>query len=543
MMRRLLLLVSLVGALLGAALSVAAPAWADTPAPGPNPTATPGPPTSLQYKVSVTSYSTNAAGTVTPQTPFTDVLTVDCSSRPCSIQAFAAMTLDVPGTTTKVFPGSGTACGQNFRGTETVTVTVDANGFVGTLDQLGSGVQDCGSGNTAETYAEHEDLKGVLIAGDPCLVGGPCATASAAPTAANGSGAPSAHTFASPGTLSTLPTVADATRPANLVWAVALTVVLVILVALPTNLLNSAVEHGTERLAAWRRRIRPSAVPSPVEPVETPDATTTPEKPVRFAGWPLAATGVLAASLISSFVDPSFGFNAGSIRTFLSILVSFLLDAVAGWFLLIWLVRRTTPTATAHFRFAPATLLIVIAAVAFTRITGFQPGIVFGLVAGVAFGTVVATSDKAKHALVTLGFGFAIAVVGWIGYSVLAPAGDVNAAIVFIRETLSSMAIGGIAALPIALIPLRGLTGHTIFEWSKWAWGAAYGIGLFGFFFVLMPFPFAWKGVPLSIGVWIGLYLLYAVIAIGGWLLLARPWEKAVAADAAEGKTAEPERA
>ena len=95
MMRRLLLLVSLVGALLGAALSVAAPAWADTPAPGPNPTATPGPPTSLQYKVSVTSYSTNAAGTVTPQTPFTDVLTVDCSSRPCSIQAFAAMTMEL----------------------------------------------------------------------------------------------------------------------------------------------------------------------------------------------------------------------------------------------------------------------------------------------------------------------------------------------------------------------------------------------------------------------------------------------------------------
>ena len=253
----------------------------------------------------------------------------------------------------------------------------------------------------AEADAAHEDLTGTLISGDPCLVGGPCASATPASVAGTPLATTTPRTFATPGVLSLLPTITEASRPVNLAWAVALTVILVLLIALPTSLLNTAVEHGTERLGAWRKRIWPAL---------TREARTS--KPVAFSGWPLAAAGVLVASLISSFVDPGFGFNGASVRTFLSILVSFLLDAVAGWFLLIWLVRRAIPSATARFQFAPATLLIVVAAVLFTRLTGFQPGIVFGLVAGVAFGAVVATADKARNALIGLGYSFVVAVIG-----------------------------------------------------------------------------------------------------------------------------------
>jgi hypothetical protein len=265
-----------------------------------------------------------------------------------------------------------------------------------------------------------------------------------------------------------------------------------------------------------------------------PDASAS--RPVRFAGWPLAAGGLVIASFISSFVSPSFGFNGSSLRVFLSILASFLLDAAVGWFIVIWLVRRTAPNVTAAFRFVPATLVIVVVAVLFSRLTGFQPGIVFGLVAGVIFGSALAVADKAKVALVPLAYSFTAALVGWVGYSIMtAVVGQHPGALVlFVQETLSAVTIAGIAALPIALVPLRGLAGYDIFRWNRWAWGAAYAAGVFGFFFVLMPRPFSWASVGLSIWVWGALFLLYALIGVGLWLLVLKPWKKPATADAVE---------
>ena len=82
------------------------------------------------------------------------------------------------------------------------------------------------------------------------------------------------------------------------------------------------------------------------------------------------------------------------------------------------------------------------------------------------------------------------------------------------------------AVLPVALFPLRGMTGHDIFLWNRAVWAIAYAIGLIGFFFVLMPMPFAWQGVPLELGVWVGLYLLYAVGAVAIWAVVTRPWDR-----------------
>ncbi len=334
------------------------------------------------------------------------------------------------------------------------------------------------------------------VSGDLCLLDGSCTPAV------------TLHAVEAddPSVLSALTTPAAAAEPANLLWAAAVATVLVLLVAFPTHLLNSAIEHGTERAGAWWRARRAATA-------------------LRVRnGWPVAALGLVAASVISGFVSPDFGFNAASIRVFASILLSFVLEAVVGWLLVIWLVRRLSPDATPSIRFAPLTLLIVAAAVLFTRLTGFQPGIVFGLVAGVTFGAALATSGKAKAALATLGVAFGLAVLAWIGYGLLD--GVEGAGLVFVRETLSSVAIGGIAALPIALVPLRGLTGYEVFAWKRWAWITAYAVGLLSFFLVLMPRPFSWAEVPLSIGAWIGIYLAYAAVAVGLWLALVRPWTK-----------------
>ena len=355
-------------------------------------------------------------------------------------------------------PAAGDVCSNTEGWIEAGDFVVSFSDRVMTFsrESLGSGERDCPDGTTVGWDAARLAGTATLTTGDACVFFGGCPTAAAiAPRDARTT--PKNHGISDAGTLSTLPTPAVALSPANLAWATAMTVVLVLLVAFPTHLLNVAVEHATERVAAWRRRV--------------------PKVPVR-SGWLLAGAGVVAASVISVFVDPAVGFNGTSIRSFLSILLSFVLVEVVAW-LLVMLLGRRLPGANPVLRFAPATLLIVLAAVIFTRVTGFQPGIVFGLVAGVTFGA-----------------------------------------------ALAATAIAGIAALPIALLPVRGLAGAEIFRWNRVLWAVGYAVGLFGFFVVLMPKPFSWAGVPLSIWTWVGIYLAYAFVAVGGWLALMQPWKR-----------------
>ncbi len=487
--------------------------------------------------------------------------TVDCSGSPCTIvvkgtdpSTAAVLTISGPqplplvnGTASAHVDGPSNAlCFDDVitPGEFTATATGDTITVSYAFDHQPD--LTCPDGSqvlSVDGYVYHAVL--TAPAGSGCLATGSCPTptpaatstptATALPAAASGPLRVIPHPirFADPSTLSLLPTTATALSAPNILWAAAATVVLALLISFPSHLLNSATEAGTDRVSTWwrsRRRLLRELRDgeATVAPGEAPENPSVPPKPVNLAGWPLAAAGVLAASLISSFVNPSFGLNAASVRVFLSILVSFLLDAVAGWFLLILLVRRATPSATARFRFAPASLLIVIVAVLFTRVTGFAPGIVFGLVAGVTFGAIAATADKARHTMVTLGYSFVLAIIAWAGYSAIAETAGVHPAapLVFAQETLSSMAIGGLAALPIVLVPVRGMPGYAIWNWNRWIWASGYVLGLFGFFVVLMPKPFSWATVGLSIWTWVGLYLAYAITSVVLWLVITRPWKR-----------------
>ncbi|WP_295576886.1 hypothetical protein [uncultured Microbacterium sp.] len=321
-----------------------------------------------------------------------------------------------------------------------------------------------------------------------------------------------------PSMLSGLATPATAgTAPVQLALAVLLTVVLVLLVAFPTALLNSAVESGSERLSGWWARRR----------APHPDTTASEPRAAAWArSWWWAASGVVIASVITAFADPQFGLNPGSGRVVLSILVSFAVDVVLGWALVVWIMSRVNPGSTHVYSFRPLTLLVVVAAVLFTRLTGFEPGIVFGLVAGVAFGAIAGRSAEAKSALVTLGYAFVLALVAWVVYGVVAGTSGESFLATLLVETLAAVAVGGMAALPIALIPLRGMPGHAIWLWNRWVWAGCYAVGLIAFFIVLMPMPFSWDEVGWELGAWIAVYLVYALTAVTAWLLVTRPWRR-----------------
>jgi len=366
---------------------------------------------------------------------------------------------------------------------------------------------------------------------------------------------------AAPSVLWTLPTAAQApVSPFQLALAAAVTIILVLLVAFPASLLNSAVETASEKLGAWRRarraRVRDAharqggegradavgAVPPGSGPASASVAPSVPTSDRAFSRpWLFAALGVVAAAVISCFVDPEFGVNPGSLRVLLGIVIAFVIDVIIGWSVTAWIARRIAPRATTTFHFAPLSLVVVVLAVVFTRMTGFEPGIIFGLVAGIVLGY-AAAGAKGKVALALAGYTLGAGIVGWLLYSLLAPALVAQQAFwsALVIDTLSALAIAGVAAAPIMLLPVRGLAGRDVFAWSRWAWGGAYAAGLVMFFFVLMPMPFSWEEVSLSLWAWVGIYLAYVAVAVGGWLVIVQPWVRAAPeADRAAATTLE----
>lgn len=519
------------------------------------------PPVTLRYSVTEENRTVGAdlpAGAPGPRTGEHQVL-LSCVAEACQIvskfgfgfveSGFTDGTFAVPGTATLTQVESGSACDiPNAQRAASATFTFTSTGMSGTARYEPMTAVNCPDGATQATYygTEVVILSSALEEGACYFTAEGCSVSASSdvpinatdgsdvgtgglPVASGSSSHIADGDAAAPSILSTLVAPANAgTAPLQLGFAALLTIVLVLLIAFPTALLNSAVETGTGRLDGWRRARVARGVPAATSaPVSRP--------------WWWACLGIVLAAFISAFIDPGFGFNPGSMRVVLSILVSFVIDVGLGWVLVIWLMHRANPGATHSFVFRPVTLLVVVAAVVFCRLTGFEPGIVFGLVAGVAFGAMVGKAAEARAVLVTLGYAFGVAVVAWLLFGALGGGASGESVVgTFMSETLASLAIGGMAALPVALFPVRGMAGHTLWMWSRRAWAAAYAVGLFAFFVVLMPMPFAWDSVGLDLWAWIGIYLAYAIGAVTIWLLVTKPWARP--SDAAQQEeTPEPE--
>jgi hypothetical protein len=380
-------------------------------------------------------------------------------------------------------------------------------------------------------------FEGVLTSGDACALTFSC------PAATGGFGsrpggvqglAAGDGSIGAPSVLSTLAKPAQSISTQQVVTAVVVTLVLVVLMGLPTTLASNASEKALDRITAWWAKVRTRARNRERVVEEDPVAEEYPMAEAAPAGWWVRVTGfgrglpitiatVIVASFLGGFSDPGFGTTVGTWRMWASMLAGIGIDIAIGW-LAFYALNRALHKASITFEAKVGSLVIVVLTVIFTRTTGFQPAIVFGAVAGVAFATTMA-NQKIRLTLTSLGWGFGLGLAAWIAYAnITAPAAD-HVWAVLGYETLSSLTIAGIAALPLTLIPVRGMSGWDIFAWRRWAWGICYGVGLLAFFLVVMPMPFAWGEVQASLATWIAMFAAYAAVATAFWLIMTKPWK------------------
>lgn len=234
-----------------------------------------------------------------------------------------------------------------------------------------------------------------------------------------------------------------------------------------------------------------------------------------------SALGIIGvASLIFCFADPDFGLDLASLRLFVAcflalVVVCVVAAVIARRYLDVrWRLRSILEV-------QPLGLILGIIGIIVTRLLDFSPGIMIGLVVGLALAGSVEGRDHARAVATFSTAVLGISVLAWVGYSVLlgmlggAPSGFVDA---LALDTLAAIPAEGLGALLVGLLPLRGLDGAEVWSHSKLGWAALYGISLTAFWLIIVADDGNWGELGSSVAGWGTVLIVFALVAVGVYL-------------------------
>lgn len=338
---------------------------------------------------------------------------------------------------------------------------------------------------------------------------------------------------------------AETLTRAGLTTIVAL--VLAILIALPTELVESTISKNHSRLAGYTRRLLPvrsrgSRRRPLMEGGEHQPNTDAPDAPIGFrllgdaSKW-WSVPVLIAGSVIAGFAEPDFGINWMSLRLVITMFVAFLIVNLGGTFLTWLITRRHTGSEKPRLKARPFYLLLILLTVLFARTVTIEPALVFGTLLAIDYGIRLSKTRSAWATIIGAAYAIVLGLAAWVGYTVIAQfkladvenltqidnqyTFQVYTAISFTQTGLGELAsvicVQALSTVPIALLPLAFLSGSALWQWNKWVWVATYAVGLAAYSFVLVPLPMAWEGISQSLALWIGVLLTYAILAVGLW--------------------------
>jgi Zn-dependent protease len=198
---------------------------------------------------------------------------------------------------------------------------------------------------------------------------------------------------------------------------------------------------------------------------------------------------VLGGAFIGGFNDPTFGVNGHSLETYVGVLLTFIVGIATttvvglGYRRLRHLEGRPGPRAI------PVGLAVAVGCVIVSRATNFEPGYLYGIVAGVVFSPELKANEKGHEVALTSLATLCVAVVSWaiwmpvqesVRVSHASPAG-------LIADTLlAALFVSGVINTVFNLLPFESLAGRSLFRWHRGAWAAVFLAAIFLVFEVLL---------------------------------------------------------
>jgi hypothetical protein len=271
----------------------------------------------------------------------------------------------------------------------------------------------------------------------------------------------------------------------------ALGVGFIVLIALPLRLLAGALRGRIPRLnhrLAGRNR-----------------HTARDDSPI-LNPW-VTAAGALAASVLLAALAGGIQSEARYLRLAIAIGIALAVLNGVGIALAAKLSGRALGWAPA-LRLVPFFLVVAALSALISRGGGIQPPIIVGAVIGVAASSAPRAAQGAV-ALAQLGTLTALALAGWLAHSAI---GAVDGFwLSFTSETLAALCIACLGSVVLLLLPVSGMPGQLLYEWSRLAW---VGVALVAAT-VAATVVAASPAFPLALV--LGLSLGFATVALATW--------------------------
>jgi sugar lactone lactonase YvrE len=241
----------------------------------------------------------------------------------------------------------------------------------------------------------------------------------------------------------------------------------ILLIAFPAQLFNATFEQHVDEIRGGLRRIRPRLGHLPSFR--------------RRRTWVAYAGLTLAVAFVYAFLDPDFPTGGGSVELYLGVILGLLLTTLvfAGAEVAYMQVRHRD---RGRLRLFPEALAIAVVCVAISRLAGFQPGYLYGVVVGVVFALELAREEEGRRAALTAAWLLVLGLTAWLVQTpVHDRALDAGSALPIrvLDVALVTTFTAAIETVAFGLVPLRFLAGAKLFEWSRVAWAALIGTGIF----------------------------------------------------------------
>ncbi|MEP6479617.1 MAG: FGLLP motif-containing membrane protein, partial [Rhodoglobus sp.] len=282
-----------------------------------------------------------------------------------------------------------------------------------------------------------------------------------------------------------------------------------LLVAFPTELLQSTITENYERVFGW------------LEPIKRRFARAKAAVArVKINPWLGGTLLVAIAAVILGFSDPGFGFNGASVRLWVALMISLVVMNVAVSAIVMAVSKRRFSIAGA-LEPLPAALILVAVSVLVSRLLDIQPGFLFAAVLGVAFAGELRKKADGQLALLGVGLTLVIGLAAWALYSALEGDGTGSGFWYLLgQESLAAITVEALATMCISLLPLEFLDGRPIFAWSKVAWALTYIVALVVFVVVVLPLAGNWGEASAPLLGWGAFFLAFAILAVVAWAVL-----------------------
>ncbi|MEA2566033.1 MAG: hypothetical protein QOD49_1210 [Actinomycetota bacterium] len=294
------------------------------------------------------------------------------------------------------------------------------------------------------------------------------------------------------------------TRPRTVLNSLLVTAGLVLLIVFPADLFNATLDENYDEVRSW---------------FGLGPRSSKAERPLRQA---LALAGFIAfGGVLYGFLSPDFGLNRSSLALVLGLSVALALITIV--FRLPFLLHSKQHHGEwARLKVLPGTAVMAVACVGLSRLLGFLPGYLYGLIAGLEFRR---EADDTTGRLTSLA-ALTILILGLVTWAARAPVAAAAARagagfwVVAADACLAAIFVAGLTTLVFSLIPLRFLEGTKVTRWSRKAWVALFAAGLFAFVHILLQQPSSgYVGHTQSNQKWvvIALFVGFGLFSVAFW--------------------------